>query len=428
MGQKPLSIADARAALAALAQYGTVRQAALVLGLPPATLKSRLDRARSMNLDAPEPAAQPESVTVDGDACTITKVSPLRVRTLEQLIAACEIDTETWDVERFVCNKWEQAAMDRVRNEPRVTELYQIKAWLKKRVAYQAAKAEIDALVAYATSRLKAKPAPRKPAQSGPYLLELAMADLHKGKLAWAEETGHGNYDSKIAEQLHDEALETLIARTSSHRFAEVLLVVGNDLLHVDGRANKTTAGTPQDTDSRYHKIFRDVCQMEIRTIERCRELAPVVRVVMVPGNHDRDSVWHLGHSLWCYFHDAPDVVIDNAPTQRKYVEFGKVMLMLTHGDTSSREKYPLLMATEAPEMFGRTKYREAHTGHLHQTRVQEHNGVRVRILPSLCDADAWHAENGYVGNIRAAEAFVWSRDEGLVATAVYNVRAESAA
>jgi hypothetical protein len=125
---------------------------------------------------------------------------------------------------------------------------------------------------------------------------------------------------------------------------------------------------------------------------------------------------------------NCPDVTVDNEPAQRKYVEFGRCMVLLTHGDKGKREDYPLLMATEQPAMFGRTLYREAHTGHLHQTKVQEYHGVRVRILPSLAGADAWHAENGYVGNIRAAEAFVWSADEGLVATAYYTVPAPALA
>jgi hypothetical protein len=42
-----------------------------------------------------------------------------------------------------------------------------------------------------------------------------------------------------------------LLKRTSTYPLAEILLVVGNDLLHTDSRSNTTTAGTPQDTDSR---------------------------------------------------------------------------------------------------------------------------------------------------------------------------------
>jgi DNA repair exonuclease SbcCD nuclease subunit len=141
----------------------------------------------------------------------------------------------------------------------------------------------------------------------------------------------------------------------------------------------------------------------------------------MVSGNHDDLSVWHLGDSLECYFSRYSDVEIFNEPTTRKYHEFGNVLLCFTHGDKGKRADYPLLMAAERPEMFGRTKFREIHTGHTHQTKTEEMHGIRVRTIPSLSPADAWHAENGYVGNQRNAEAYLWNRDEGLVAQFYHN-------
>jgi hypothetical protein len=77
-------------------------------------------------------------------------------------------------------------------------------------------------------------------------------------------------------------------------------------------------------------------------------------------------------------------------------------------------------MATECREIFGQTRFHEWHIGHIHQTKVIEKNGVRVRILPALCPPDAWHAEKGYVGNLRSTEALVWDKDKGLQATVVY--------
>src|SRR5688572_933760 len=36
-----------------------------------------------------------------------------RITTLEQLIRVCEIDTVYWEVERWICNKWEVGAAPR---------------------------------------------------------------------------------------------------------------------------------------------------------------------------------------------------------------------------------------------------------------------------------------------------------------------------
>jgi hypothetical protein len=418
---------------------GNITRAAELIGLKKGTAEGRWRRAKDWAkaqgkpitfLPAVSPVRAPdtlrESVTVTGDDCEITKTTPARVKTLPDLIRVCDIDTQEWTVDRFVCNKWEMGSTD-LDGNPQTTELYQVKAWLKRRVQAIAVRAEIADLLAFAKVQVgTVRPVVKrsKPAKASPYMLELSIPDLHVGKLAWGAETGGENYDTKTAERLFETALDTLLHRTSGFTFAKVLLVLGNDILHSDSKSGATTSGTPLDNDSRYQKTFGVVRRMCIRAIDRCLEVAPV-QVAMVPGNHDTLGVWHLGDSLECWYHRHGDVQIDNAPTSRKYVQFGRVMLLLTHGDKGKRTDYPLLMATEKPAMFGATLHREAHTGHLHQTRVQEHHGVKVRISPALCSADAWHAEHAFVGNARAAEAFVWHAEEGLVSLALYTVPAE---
>ena len=46
---------------------------------------------------------------------------------------------------------------------------------------------------------------------------------------------------------------------------------------------------------------------------------------------------------------------------------------------------------------------------------LTEKHGVRVRILPSLCEPDDWHAGKTFVGNIQDAEAYVWNKVDGLI-------------
>jgi hypothetical protein len=125
-----------------------------------------------------------------------------------------------------------------------------------------------------------------------------------------------------------------------------------------------------------------------------------------------------LSDSLSCLYHATPDVEILGDPTLRKYVQYGNVALMYTHGDKGKAADWPLLFATEQPKMFGSSTFREVHTGHLHQTRLQEFHGVRVRISPALCAPDSWHSDNQLVGNLRGAEAYVYDKTEGLIAVA----------
>lgn len=371
-----------------------------------------------------------DSVTERGDERDITKTTHERVRTLEDLVRICAIDTAVWDVVEWRAVVHEMGAIPRATGasknwqrpstQPIITPLYSVSAKLRKKVAVLAVRADIERMKAEAKMALPPLKALVRRGPLGEHMLQIAIPDVHMGKLAWKAETG-ANYDLKIAERLFETALERLIERTAHHHIGRVLFVVGSDLLHTDNPNGTTTRGTPQDTEGRFHKTFWKTRQMVTRCIERLRAIAPV-DVLMVPGNHDNQTVWHLGDSLECWYHDCGDVTIDNAPTQRKYYEHGKVMLLFTHGDKGKKQDYPLLMATEQPEMFGRTVHREAHTGHIHQLQVREQHGVRVRVSPALCAADAWHAENQYVGNARAAEAFVWHPVEGLISQATWTV------
>jgi hypothetical protein len=259
-------------------------------------------------------------------------------------------------------------------------------------------------------------------------MLEINMPDLHAGKLAWSLETGGPNYDTKIAVKTYWAAFNAILSRVSHFIFDEIIFVVGNDLLNSDDAEGRTNAGTQVSTDVRYQKTFSIIRNVMIESIEILRRLAPKVKVIMVPGNHDKLSVWHLGDSLECYFHKYEDVEIDNSPRQHKFHQFGLVGLMFTHGNKGKKSDYPLAFATKMRKMFGSTKFNEIHTGHLHKSWADEFHGVIVRILSALCPADAWHAENLFEGNQRAAEGYVWNKDEGLITIARYTAPDEEEA
>lgn len=341
-----------------------------------------------------------------------------RIHTLEALVAHFQIDTAVWEIYRFVANKWEVAGKDN-NNVLQVEPLYQVKAWMRKKLHVAAAVAEIEALREAADVAIRIKPAKYRPQKRG-IMTELSIPDLHINKLAWGKETRHASYDSDIAVKLHDTALDALLQRTAHVRPDAITLVFGNDLLNTDNAVGTTTSGTRQDTDTRYKRGFVMAREMATRAILRCREVAPV-RVVMVPGNHDTETVWHLGDSLWCLFRQDKHVAIDNGPAKRKYVEHGQCLLLFTHGNEEKRPDLPLLMAAEESKAWGRTRWREVHVGHWHQEGLIEKMGVRVRLLSSLCPPDFWHSSKGYIGNIRKADAFVWHKDDGLILTATYS-------
>jgi hypothetical protein len=359
-----------------------------------------------------------ESSEVSGDDWTIT-LPKTRIHTLEQLLTYFEVDLSVWEVKRFICNKWEVAAKDAL-DELQVEPLYQVKAFLERKTNIIFAKKEIEGLKEEAKAAAKNPFKIKKNPLTGGYMLEINLIDHHFGKMAWQVETGHPNYDIHIAVDLFWRAFNAILAQTKGFNFDEIYFIVGNDLFNSDDVQGRTTSGTHVSTDARFYKVFSKVRSLTIQAIEVLREYSKMVRVIMVSGNHDKLSVWHLGDSLECFFHKYKDVIIDNRPLYYKYYQFGQVMLMFTHGDLGKKANYPLMMATEQSEMFGNTKFREVHVGHKHFKEVIEDHGVRVRQLPALCPPDRWHAENGYTGNLRQTEAFIWNESKGLVGTVIY--------
>ena len=342
---------------------------------------------------------------VDGDDWNVF-IPCTSVCSPDAVIKELKVDTQVWELYRF-------------RAKEEKGGKYQISAFFRKRKHVLEILDEIADLKDLATKGLKRKilKIERPDGVSG-NMLEINISDHHFGKLAWPKETGHEPYDVQIAQAMFMRALNTLIERSSGYKFDRVLFVIGNDLLNSDNAENTTTKGTVVTTDIRYHKTYRTVRYTLIESIEKLKNIAPVT-VMVVPGNHDQLAAWHMGDSLECWYRSDKDVTVENDPRYRKYFQFGQVALGFTHGDKGS--DYPMLMATEEPKMWASTKFREIHTGHRHADKVTEDHGVKVRILPALCPADDWHAENGYVENQRQAEAFIWNKDQGLIATAIYN-------
>lgn len=371
--------------------------------------------------------APSETHTVSEDKWEVYLPST-RICTLEALLAHCKVDTSIWEVERFTLNKWEVGAKN-TDGEIIVEPLFQVKATLKRKRLQSTVKAELDAMIAAAKAHSPSYTPLQRPKRSQRgHLLEISIPDLHMGKLAWNEETRGGDYDLKIAQQVFEEALEALIQKTQGFDIERICFVVGNDLLNADKLDNTTTKGTQQQVDGRYQKVFATTRQMMVRGIERLMSIADI-DVLMVPGNHDSQSVYCLGDSLDCWFRASPNVTIHNEPTGRKIYRYGQCLILFAHGDKQPLKDLPLQMATDYPQEWGATRWRECHAGHLHRSSANEyaghseHKGVRVRVLPSLCASDSWHTDNGYTGNLRSAEAYVWDAEQGLQSIVMHTLQ-----
>lgn len=386
-----------------------------VPGRSPQSISNRLALLNS--------AAQSEEISATGetDPNVRTVETPLskRITSLDELLKLAKVDLEVWEVDRYVVNKWEVGAKlpdGQIVVEP----LYQVKAWLKRIAGASLVKLKrelIEDIVADTARRRVRASRPSEPSGE-PHMLEVCVMDLHVGKYAWAEETGN-DYDSDIAERVATEAVAALLADAAPFKIERICLPIGNDFYHVDTLTGDTTAGTRQDRDTRYQRMYRKGRGIASWMIERCAERAPV-DVVIVPGNHDETITFHLGEVLEAEFAKDPRVTVTNTPRLRKYYRYAKNLIGYTHGKDEQIAQLPQVMAVEEPIAWGETTHREFHLGHIHRGRkidpvtVDDKTGVTLRFLRSLSGTDAWHARMGYVGHQRCAEAFLWRASGGI--------------
>lgn len=356
------------------------------------------------------------------------------IKTLEELLKACKVDTTVWKVSTYRVNKWDVTAMTDIGGikMPQTYQNFQVKASLIRRLEVVkdrlAGEIFLEMIRDYEAPLLDWNLITTTPTENN--LLELCIFDLHMGKLAWGGETGE-NYDTKIARERFLNAITDLLHTAKKFEYSRILFPVGNDFFNSDTIFNTTTQGTQQDEDLRWQKTFNVGIRLLVDAINMLRQTGKPIDVIVIPGNHDFERSFYMGKYLEAWFNNDPVVNINCGASPRKYYVFGKVLLGFTHGSEEKEGSLPMIMANdiESKQYWSETLYHEFHVGHIHRKRdmkysatldkvrtLNEDLGVVVRYLSSLTGTEEWHHKKGFVGAIKAADGFIWNDEKGLVA------------
>lgn len=353
------------------------------------------------------------------------------IRTLDQLLEICEVDLNLWKVKDYTVNKWDVTS--KIDNELKTVQNFQVKARLEKNIVAEEIVNIVDVIEnivkKYKPSVLNyGKKIVNSNVENN--LLEISIFDLHLGKLAWGGETGE-DYDSKIARERFIEAINNILHRASGFEFNRIVFPVGNDFFNSDNILSTTTSGTFVDNDLRWQKMFDIGTKLIVDSINILKQTGVPIDVIIIPGNHDFSKTYYLGAFLNAWFNEDKQVNINNGASPRKYYKFGKVLLGFTHGNEEKESSLPLIMANdiESKKYWSETNFHEFHVAHQHRKKnvkysifdnksitLNEDLGVTVRYLSSLSGTDSWHNKKGYIGSIKAADAFIWNDENGLIA------------
>lgn len=249
------------------------------------------------------------------------------------------------------------------------------------------------------------------------------IPDFHLGNLVWHQECVE-DWDLEIAKELYTSVFKSLVDRAVAKADVKhIVLPFGNDFLHADNKEGTTTAGTQLDLDSRWVKVYKLGGDLQIWAIDYCRKQVPKVSVIYIPGNHDELTTFTLGDMIERVYSKDTSITVNNSPKLRKYMRIGCTLMGWTHGNQERKTNLPTLMLREAAkEDVAKCDFFEFHLGHWHHRKGDvlredyiDITGVTIRTMPTLTPNDDWHTGKGLTLNTKAAEAYIYDEEEGLM-------------
>ena len=245
------------------------------------------------------------------------------------------------------------------------------------------------------------------------------ITDYHMGMLAWHEETGGDDWDLKIAEELIIKWFAQAIYQ--SPNADQAVFAQMSDFLHFDGMDAVTPASKHLlDVDSRFSKLVRSSIRVLRTIINMLLQKHQNLHIIMADANHDPVSQIWLREWFAVMYENEPRVSVDRSPNPYNAFEFGKTALFFHHGHKRKVSNVSEVFAGQFREIFGRTKYAYAHTGHMHHLDVKENGLMIVEQHRTLAPADAYSARGGWLSG-RDAKVITYDKRFGEVSRLTIN-------
>lgn len=206
--------------------------------------------------------------------------------------------------------------------------------------------------------------------------------------------------------------LDGIVDRLNVGNYERVVIELGGDLLHSDYmKSTRTVSGTQLDHADMV-RAWKDAAFVVSNIITAASQVSINVSLYAVGGNHDFDMQWAFVEMLNAKF--GNDVSFYNRNNYRDAYRFGRVGIMMAHGDSAKR-KLSALFASEQPEIWSSSVWREVHYGHFHTQVTTDDNGAIVRQFGTPKPTDGYEDKNGYTMGAKALKLLEYTT-EGLYA------------
>jgi hypothetical protein len=243
-------------------------------------------------------------------------------------------------------------------------------------------------------------------------LVVFPIGDLHVGMMAWKKETGE-NWSLKHSEIAVYEAFKRVIAAAPNAQ--ECAIINCGDFFHRDNMQGMTArSGNILDCDSRYPHMVEVGVKLIRFVISLALQKFSLVRIINVVGNHDQCTSMFLTTCLKHVYENDPRVKVGEASTPIHYLQWGKVLIAATHGDTTKMDQLPGVVASDQPKLWGDTQFRYGITGHIHSNNRREFPGMLVESFRTLAASDSFATWYGWRSG-RDTQAIVYHKDHGEI-------------
>ena len=322
------------------------------------------------------------------------------IKSLDELIVKCKIDTDKWEITKYVQNYWGNGE----------TPHWQVKAWLGKKSTEQVFQ---DAFVDFLDSYKPVSQEVMSPKWEGnkfPAMLIINKQDSHLNKY---DIDGNNNITDRLANIMYKVEVIANQAQLSNN-LDQITYIIGSDEFNSEF-TGMTTKGTPQTNTHTYQTSFEYICGHEVLMITMLLQYAENVNVVYVAGNHDEFVGWHMVNWLQTYFRNTERLTFDCSPKYRKYVSYGGSALMFNHGDAIKPAKLAALFPIEYREGWSFHNNFYIFTGDKHHEMSHDFNGIKFYQIPAFSNAKSlWDDKNGHVMSKAEVTGFLIEQGSGI--------------
>lgn len=325
------------------------------------------------------------------------------IKTLDELIEKCKIDTNKWNIDRYVQNYWGNDSHPH----------WQVKAFLSKKTTEENfQKNFLSFLETY--KPIKEVIITRRGDKDIDYPLSCLIINKQDEHLNKFDIYGDNSIKDRFI-RTFDKIRSIVVEAATCHKIDEIVYILGSDQFNSEW-TGLTTKGTPQSNLMPYQEAFQEICDYEVGIINLLSSQCNKLKVLYVAGNHDEYVGWHLIHWLQAVNSNNLAIEFDISPRYTKYIRYGKSAIMFNHGDAIKPAKLANMFPIQFKEEWSKADNFYIFTGDKHHEVSIDFNGIKFYQLPALSGSKSlWDDKNGHVYSPAELTAFLLEEKQGMV-------------